>query len=163
MVVKGGTPRSHHFAVLLPNNGSILAMGGTGGAKVDLLEPWANNKAGAFIAAPDSLSNQDGGFGASGGLGLLLAAGGAGKNATSAELYWFPTVSTDKTDYAPGTPVEMTGTGFQPFEKVDLHLHEWVDQSTEDDPDATVTANSLGDFSYGGYSPTPKILGRFTT
>ena len=44
-VVTGGTPRSHHFAVLLPKNGSILAMGGTGGAKVDLLEPWANNKA----------------------------------------------------------------------------------------------------------------------
>jgi len=54
-----------------------------------------------------------------------------------------PTVSTDKSDYAPGTPVKMTGTGFQPFETVDLHLHEWVNQSTEDDPDASVTLMPL--------------------
>ena len=50
-VVSGGTPRSHHFAALLPKNGGILVMGGTGGTAVDLLEPWANSKAGAFLAA----------------------------------------------------------------------------------------------------------------
>ena len=158
-VVTGGTPRSHHFAVLLPKNGSILAMGGTGGVKVDLLQPWMNSTAGAFLAAPDSLVNQDGGFGAPGGLGLLLAAGGAGKNATSAELYSFPTVSTQNAEYAPGTKVEMSGTGFKPYETIDLHIHEWVNQSTEDDPDATVTADALGNFSYDGYSPDQGDIG----
>ena len=158
-VVSGGTPRSYHFAVLLPKNGGILATGGTGGAKVDLLEPWANNKAGAFIAASDSLDNQDGGFASPASLGSLLAAGGMGSFANSAEFYWFPTISTDKSDYAPGTPVLMTGAGFQPSEMVDLHLHLWVDQSTEDAPDATVDADTLGNLSYSGYAPNTTDIG----
>ena len=90
----GGTPRSQHFAVLLPKNGSILAMGGTGGTAVDLLEPWANNTAGAFVAASASLVNQDGGFPLRTIEGSLLAAGGMVSSASSAELYTFPTVST---------------------------------------------------------------------
>ena len=83
-VVTGGTPRSHHFAALLPKNGSILAMGGTGGTAVDLLEPWANSKAGAFVAASASLVNQDGGFASPATLGSLLAAGGTGSYASAA-------------------------------------------------------------------------------
>ena len=158
-LVSGGTPRSHHFAALLPKNGSILAMGGTGGAAVDLLQPWANGKAGAFFAASDSLVNQDGGFASPASLGSLLAAGGLGNYASASELYWFPTISTDKGDYAPGKPVEMTGTGFQPFETVTLHIHEWVNQSTDDDPDVTVTADSLGNFTYDGYAPDAGDLG----
>ena len=39
-------------------------------------------------------------------------AAASSKNASSAELYWFPTVSTDKPDYPPGTPVEMTAPVF---------------------------------------------------
>ena len=158
-VVSGGTPRSYHFATMLPKNGSILVMGGTGGTKVDLLEPWANSKAGAFIAAADSLFNQDGGFASPASLGSLLAGGGLDSFARSAELYWFPTISTDKPDYPPGTPVEMTGTGFKPSETVDLHLHLWVDQSTQDVPDATAIANSLGNFSYDGYAPNTSDIG----
>ena len=157
--VSGGTPRSQHFAALLPNNGGILVMGGTGGAAVDLLQPWANKKAGAFIATSAAPVNQNGGFGSPSSLGSLLAGGGMGNFASAAEVYLFPTVSTDKSDYAPGTPVKMTGTGFQPFETVDLHLHEWVNQSTEDDPDASVTADALGNFSYSGYGPNTKDLG----
>ena len=158
-VVSGGTPRSYHFATMLPKNGSILAMGGTGGTKVDLLEPWANNKAGAFVSATDSLFNQDGGFASPASLGSLLAAGGMGSFANSAEFYLFPTISTDKPDYAPGTPVQMSGTGFQPSEMVDLHLHLWVDQSTEDAPDATVDADALGNLSYSGYAPNTTDIG----
>jgi hypothetical protein len=158
-VVSGGTPRSYHFAMMLPENGSILAMGGTGGTKVDLLEPWANNKTGSFVSATDSLFNQDGGFASPLVLGSVLAGGGMGSLANSAELYWFPTISTDKPDYAPGTPVQMSGTGFQPSEMVDLHLHLWVDQSTEDAPDATVDADALGNLSYSGYAPNTTDIG----
>ena len=146
-VVTGGTPRSHHFAVLLPKNGSILAMGGTGGtARWTCCSHGRTTRLAPLLRLPDSLDNQDGGFASPASLGSLLAAGGTGKNASSAELYSFPTVSTEKAEYAPGTPVEMTGTGFQPFETVDLHIHEWVNQSTEDDPDATATADALGQF-----------------
>src|ERR1017187_10709497 len=157
--VSGGTPRSHHFAALLPKNGSVLAMGGTGGAAVDLLLPWANSKAGAFFAASESLVNQDGGFASPASLGSLLAAGGMGNYASASELYWFPTISTDRYDYAPGMPVHMTGTGFQPLETITLHIHEWVKQATDDDPDVTVTADSLGNFSYNGYAPDTDDIG----
>ena len=54
-VVTGASPRSGHIAALLPNNGSILAMGGTGGTAVDLLQPWGNSLAGVFIAAAADL------------------------------------------------------------------------------------------------------------
>lgn len=158
-VVSGGTPRSHHFAVLLPNNGSILAMGGTGGTAVDLLEPWANNKAGAFVSAAASLYNQNGGFSAPAGLGSALAGGGTGKNAGAAEIYHFPTVSTQNPEYAPGMPVQMSGSGFQPFETITLHIHLWVDQSTSDAPDATVTADASGSFTYNGYAPDSADVG----
>ena len=157
--VSGGTPRSHHFAALLPKNGSVLVMGGTGGTAVDLLQPWANKKAGAFVAASESLINQDGGFASPASLGSLLAAGGKEDYASASELYWFPTISTDKPDYAPGKPVHMTGTGFQPFESVTLHIHEWVKQSTDDDPDVTVAADSFGNFTYDGYAPDTNDLG----
>ena len=158
-VVSGATPRSGHFAVMLPANGSILAMGGTGGQAVDLLQPWANSLAGAFLAAAGSQSSHSGGFAASAGLGALLAAGGQGSAASAAELYWFPTISTDQPDYAPGTQVLMTGTGFQPGETVDLHLHEWVNQTTTDTPDYKVTALSDGTFSFSGYAPTSTDAG----
>ena len=92
-------------------------------------------------------------------MGSLLAAGGAGKNATSAELYRFPTVSTENREYAPGTKVQMSGTGFKPYESIDLHIHEWVNQTTDDLPEATVTADALGNFSYDGYSPDQGDIG----
>ena len=158
-VVTGGTARSHHFAIRLPNNGSILAMGGTGGTAVDLLEPWANAKAGAFVAAAASLVNQDGGFSTPASLGSVLAAGGTGSSASQAERYWFPTVSTQNPEYAPGMPVQMSGSGFKPNETVDLHIHLWVDQTTQDAPDATVTADASGNFTYNGYSPDSGDVG----
>jgi hypothetical protein len=157
--VNGATPRSSHFAVRLPNNGAILAMGGTGGQAVDLLEPWANGTAGAFVAAANSLINPTGGFAVPVTLGSILAASGEGTAAGAAELYWFATIATDQPDYAPGTPVVMNGTGFQPGETVDLHLHEWVNQTVTDVPDYTVLVGTNGTFSFTDYAPTPSDLG----
>ena len=134
-------------------------MGGTGGTAVDLLQPWANGKAGGFVAAAASLVNQNGGFGTPASLGSLLAGGGMGTFAGAGELYWFPTISTDKPDYAPGMLVNMTGTGYQPLEMVDLHLHLWVDQTTEHLPDATVDTDALGNLSYSGYAPNTTDIG----
>src|SRR5437762_1399037 len=59
--------------------------------------------------------------------GLVLRAGGsASANASnpmkSAELYGFATVKTDKADYAPGTRVTITGSGWVPGETVRLVL-----------------------------------------
>jgi len=77
-VVSGATPRSSHIAAFLPKNGSILAIGGTGGTAVDLLQPWVNNLAGAFMGGTPSVSDHNGGIAAPGNLGNLLVAGGTG-------------------------------------------------------------------------------------
>jgi MBG domain (YGX type)/Galactose oxidase, central domain/Kelch motif len=157
--VNGATPRSGHIAALLPKNGSILAMGGTGGAAVDLLQPWGNNLAGAFVAGVPSTSNHADGITVPGSLGTLLATGGAGPAGSAAELYWFPTISTDQPDYAPGTPVVMTGVGFQAGETVKLYMREWVNKMLADPADYTVTADASGAFTFTGYSPTTSDIG----
>src|SRR5439155_3168017 len=61
--------------------------------------------------------------------GLALLAGGSASSSassptTSAELYGFATVKTDKADYAPGTTVTITGSGWVPGESVALTMVE---------------------------------------
>ena len=72
--------------------------------------------------------------------GLLLVAGGSG--GTSAELYGFATLRTDKPDYSPGDTVTMTGSGWQSGETVTLHLHEL--QTSEPDRTLAATADESG-------------------
>ena len=158
-IVSGATPRSGHIAALLPKNGSILAMGGTGGNTVDLLQPWGNNLAGTFIAGASSAFDHTNGIAAPGSFGTLLGAGGAGSSPNSAELYWFPTIVTDQPDYAPGTTVVMTGAGFQPGETVKLYMREWVNKMLVDPPDYQVTSNASGQFSLSDYAPTTTDIG----
>jgi len=50
----------------------------------------------------------------------FVAGGGNG----AADHYGFATIATDAADYAPGTPVVMTGSGFAPGEWVSLSLDE---------------------------------------
>jgi len=45
-----------------------------------------------------------------------------GSNLATAELYGFPTVETDKSQYAPGDQVSITGSGWLPAESVTLSL-----------------------------------------
>lgn len=134
-------------------------MGGTGGTAVDLLQPWGNNLAGAFVPGASSSVDHTGGFAVPASLGAMLAAGGTGSSGNIAELYWFPTISTDQPDYAPGTPVVMTGVGFRPGETVKLYLREYVNQMLVDPPDYSTTADGTGSFTFMGYAPTPSDLG----
>jgi hypothetical protein len=58
---------------------------------------------------------------------MLLVAGGrdaSGNALSSAELYGFATVQTDRSDYPPGTKVTISGSGWQPGETVKLQLVE---------------------------------------
>ena len=158
-LVGGATPRSGHIAIFLPQNGSILAMGGSGGTTVDLLQPWGNNIAGAFLTSMPSSLDHTGGFVAPATIGTMLAGGGTGSSANAAEVYWFPTISTDQPDYAPGTPVVMNGMGFKPGENVKLYMREWVNQMLVDPPDYTVTTDANGSFRFMEYAPTISDLG----
>jgi hypothetical protein len=130
------TAREGHQAFLLPKNNSVLVVGGTSSgttvAASELFKPQVNSTSGAWTyamaptgsnvtprsATTGSAMQQD---------GLLLAAGGtdaSGNTLASTELYAFPTVKTDQSDYPPGTTVNITGTGFTPGETVTITLVE---------------------------------------
>ena len=117
------TARSTHTAFLLPNNNSILLVGGSSAGtplnSAELYLPWAD-----AVQSTGAMSVTRSGLTASALSvdGTLLAAGGSGLS--SAELYGFATVKTDAADYPPGTTVNITGSGWQPGETVTLSLLE---------------------------------------
>ncbi len=86
---------------------------------------------------------------------LLLAGGSAAANAStplaSAELYGFATIHTDKSDYAPGTTVTITGSGWQPNEWVTLLLKESPD--LDEHPLLAVQADDTGNIISTEFSP----------
>jgi YDG domain/Bacterial Ig-like domain (group 3)/Galactose oxidase, central domain/MBG domain (YGX type)/Kelch motif len=119
--------RSGHLAFLLPNNNQVLIAGGTSAgtplASAELFVPWTStfNSTGAMAVARTTAAasplKQNG--------QLLVAGGSDGKNPlASSELYNFATITTDKSDYPPGTTVNISGSGWQPGETVTLTLVE---------------------------------------
>ncbi len=70
-------------------------------------------------------------------------------------------VTTDKTDYAPGQIVTITGTGFQPNEQVDIYFHEFP----EEYPDVflSAVANQQGNFVTAEFAPQEIDIGRIFT
>src|SRR5712691_2752820 len=85
--------------------------------------PWANSNAGSFVSTSASGASHKDGFALGMSVeGLLFA--GAGDAGTGTELYRFATVKTDQSDYAPGTIVNISGSGWQPGETVTLTLVE---------------------------------------
>ena len=115
-------PRQGHQAVRLPSNAGVLVVGGTAFGQplrnVDLFLPESQ----VFrMTSPTEMEHTSGAL-APVGTGLAMSAGGAGTAAV--EAYAFTTVTTDYEDYAPGTTVTMTGSGWTPNEPVTLVLRE---------------------------------------
>jgi hypothetical protein len=145
------TPRSGHLVFLLPKNNEILVVGGQSAgadlASAELYVPWGNKvqSTGSMTtarsqASGSSLSIVD---------GLLMVASGSSQ--TSAEMYTFATVKTDASDYAPYTPVTITGTGWQPGETVTLTLVESPPIDTH--PILYATADANGNIVNTQFSP----------
>jgi hypothetical protein len=117
------TARRDHLALRLPLNNNVLIVGGMSGDAValtaELFAPWN----GTFTSTGSPSTARDG---AAGSIlkveSQLLVAGGSGQS--TAELYGFPTLETDKPDYAPGDTVVITGSGWEPLETVSLLLQE---------------------------------------
>jgi hypothetical protein len=140
-VVTGGTPRSHHLAISLPYNNSVLLTGGSAGTATDLFIPWTDNNQGALVPTSASAASHNGGFTAPLSTeGLLLA--GAGDAGAATELYRFATVRSDQDDYTPGQTVAITGSGWQPGEQVTITLVESPNIDTH--PAITATADANG-------------------
>ena len=148
-VVTGGAPRSHHLAIALPYNNSVLLTGGSAGTATDLFIPWVNNNQGAFAATTASGASHNAGFRSPiGAEGLLLA--GAGDAGAGTELYRFATIRTDQDDYAPGQTVTITGSGWKPGEQVTITLLESPDIDTHSP--ITVTADPNGNISDSSFA-----------
>jgi hypothetical protein len=171
-----GTARQGHWAVVLPHNGSILIVGGTSPvsgvetavASVEMYSPQSSGQDaaaswnGTFHATGSMASARVSATGASPSDGtpqsrndgLWLVAGGrdaTGAALSSSELYGFAWVKTDALEYAPGTPVNITGGGWQPGETVTLHFQEVPYGDSH--PDLTVVADQSGTISNSQFAP----------
>jgi hypothetical protein len=118
------TPRAYHSAYGLANNGQVLIAGGTGSSGVlsstETYAPWT----GAIQqSAPLNVSRRDN-VSAVLRPGSLLVAGGRNDSGSlnSSELFQYVAIGTDKPDYAPGTPVNISGSGWQPGEQVSVQI-----------------------------------------
>jgi len=85
--------------------------------------------------------------------------GGAFLNSAAALNSSAASVTTDKLDYAPGTIVIVSGTGWRPNERVRLLFHEDPHVDTENPHDFTVEADANGNFISQQYAPEDQDIG----
>ncbi len=124
------TPRSGHVGVTLPYNGKVLIAGGTSAgqpvAANELYDPVVN----AFVAnQPMSVARDEfaANFFAVPAVGQVLMSGGvdaSGNPLTLSEMFAYPTIRTDKSEYAPGSPVVIYEAGWAPGETVTTQIQE---------------------------------------
>ena len=144
------TARSGHTAVLLPNNNQVLIAGGTvsgaPAASAELYADWLDG----FRAAANPMSQARTGA-VAGTLPLHNLAFVGGGGSTSGEYFGYATVKTNKDDYAPGEPVVITGSGFQPGETVAIKISE--DADTHYDFNYQAVADQFGRFTNSEFAP----------
>lgn len=149
------TARQGQLAVLLPNNNNILFVGGTSAgapvATAEIYSPWQGTMT---AAGANAVARSQAAASGTGEDGALLVSGGADANSaplSGNELYGFATVKTDASDYAPGSTVTISGTGWQPGETVTLTLVESPNFDTH--PAMTEVADVNGNFVNTDFSP----------
>jgi hypothetical protein len=85
--------------------------------------------------------------------GFVPAGGGAART----DVYRFPTIRTDRLDYAPGDLVTMTGSGWEPGDAVTLELQEVP--RTHAPQILYAVADARGNFVQNEWSPQPHDIG----
>ena len=143
------TARSGHLGVQLLHNGKLLVSGGTRGGQVVATAEIYDPVAGTFrpVDTPATarwLFGAD--FFALPYPGILLVTGGldsAQSPLASSEVFFYPTLRTDKRDYLPGDTVAIMGEGWHPNETVTINIHE---SSGDPDTNLTATADVIGSF-----------------
>src|SRR5438034_3425068 len=135
-----GTARSGHLGVQLLHNGRVLISGGTSGGQLVTSAEVYDPVTGAFrpVDSPGTARRL---FGANffelPYTGILLATGGLDSAETplaSSEVFFYPTLRSDKPDYAPGETVTLMGEGWRPNEQVAINIRE-----SSGDPDTNLT------------------------
>jgi hypothetical protein len=156
--------RRGHIALLLPNNGSLMIAGGVGNGEplssVDVYspaefpDPYSYSTSQFTTAAAMAAARVRGIAGDAALEGHIFVSGGG---AAAAETYRFPTIRTDKDDYAPGQTAVITGTGWEAGEVVTLRFQE--DPAVHDDYVLTVTADGEGRIFWDHWAPENHDLG----
>ena len=141
--------RSGHVGVTLPYNGKVLIAGGTSSGTPVAANELYDPVAGAFVADESSSVARDeiaANLFAIPAVGQVLLSGGldaSGNPLTLTEMFAYPTIRTDKSDYPPGSPVTIYGAGWAPGEQVTIQIQE----TDSDDTFLTDTADSSGSFT----------------
>src|SRR5437867_3842160 len=142
--------RSGHLGVQLLHNGRVLISGGTSGGQVVATAEVYDPVTGTFrpVGSPSTARQL---FGANffevPYTGILLASGGLdGTELTRApsEVFFYPTLRTDKPDYSPGEIVTLMGEGWRPNESISIDIHE---SSGDPDTNLTAIADTNGSFT----------------
>src|SRR5438309_5650017 len=153
-----GTARSGHLGVQLLHNGKVLISGGPSGGQLVASAEVYDPVTGAFqpVDSPGTARRL---FGASffelPYTGILLATGGLDNAETplaSSEVFFYPTLRSDKPDYAPGETVTLMGEGWRPNEQVAINIRE---SSGDPDTNLTATADANGAFTNSEFRTNP--------
>src|SRR2546425_571535 len=154
--------RSGHLGVQLLHNGRVLISGGTSDGQVVAAAEVYDPVTGTFRPV-DSPGTARWLFGANffevPYTGILLATGGLDSAQTplaSSEVFFYPTLRTDKPDYSPGETVTLMGEGWRPNEQVAINIHE---SSGDPDTNLTATADVNGAFTNGQFVVQPSDRG----
>src|SRR5213594_1969847 len=157
-----GTARSGHLGVQLLHNGKVLISGGTSGGQLVTSAEVYDPVTGAFrpVDSPGTARRL---FGASffegPYTGILLATGGLDSAETplaSSEVFFYPTLRSDKSDYAPGETITLMGEGWHPNETVTINIRE---SSGEPDTNLTAAADASGSFTNNQFIVQPSDRG----
>src|SRR5437879_12457384 len=153
-----GTARSGHLGVQLLDNGKVLISGGTSGGQLVPSAEVYDPVTGAFQPV-DSPATARRLFGANffqvPYTGILLATGGLDSAETplaSSEVFFYPTLRSDKPDYAPGEIVTLMGEGWRPNETIAINIRE---SSGDPDTNLTATADAAGAFTNNEFRTNP--------
>src|SRR3990172_1267251 len=149
-----GSARSGHSGVRLLHNGKVLLVGGTNAGQIvptsEVYDPvtgtfWGVGQPGTarqlFGANLFDVPNA-GRFVSSGGLDVSNYTLG------SSEVFFYPTVRTDKAGYAAGDTVTLMGEGWQPNETVTIDIRDFGSNTTTT---FTATADASGAFSSAAF------------
>src|SRR5437667_3730755 len=148
------TARSAHTGLRLLHNGKVLLVGGTSAGQLvpttEVYDPVTSvfRQVGSPTTARQLFGTN---FFVEPYTGIFLMSGGLDSTQSplaSSEALYYPTLRSDKPDYAPGEIVTLMGERWRPNETITINIHE-----SSGDPDTTLTAaaDDHGAFSIRGF------------